>query len=159
MQPRNNYDISFIEKVTTSRFGFELFSMPDYSWKFTDIVFEEMTALLVRQLANGIKTFIDIGAHYGFYSVLVGTTNPEVEIFAFEPILENFEVLNKNLRINAVEARAFMKAVSNFEGRSKFQMSEQSSQSGFIANPDVGVLKETEVDVVMLDNFINSFPK
>jgi len=156
MQPRNNYDISFIEKVTTSRFGFELFSMPDYSWKFTDIVFEEMTALLVRQLANGTKTFIDIGAHYGFYSVLVGTTNPEVEIFAFEPILENFEVLNKNLRINAVEARAFMKAVSNFEGRSKFQMSEQSSQSGFIANPDVGVLKETEVDVVMLDNFKNS---
>jgi len=153
MQPNNNYDISFLEKVTVSKFGFNLFSMPNYSWKYTDIIFEEMTALLVRQMAHGIGSFVDIGAHYGFYSVLVGKTNPNVKILAFEPIKDNFKVLSKNLMINNVSANTFMSAVSDFEGRSEFQISTQSSQSGFIANPDEDVLKEVEVDVVRLDKY------
>jgi len=153
MQPNNNYDISFLENVTVSKFGFNLFSMPNYSWKYTNIVFEEMTAYLVRQIAHGIGTFIDVGAHYGFYSVLIGRTNPDVKILAFEPIRENFKVLSKNLMINNVNANTFMNAVSDFEGRSKFEVSTQSSQSGFIANPDEDVLKEVEVDVVRLDKY------
>ncbi len=154
--PKNNYDLDFIEEITVNRFDFNLFSAPDYSWKYTEIVFEEMSALLIRQLAKGAGTFIDVGAHYGFYSVLVGKSNPDTKIYAFEPIPENFEVLRRNLDLNNISADIAMQTVSNVEGTFNFQVSEQSSQSGFIANPDEKIIKTIEVESVSLDHHFPS---
>jgi FkbM family methyltransferase len=156
--PMNNYNIDLIEQVHTARFNFSLYSMPSYSWKYSEIVFEEMSALLIRQMVKGAKSFIDIGAHCGFYSVLAGLSNPNLNIFAFEPISENFEILQKNLALNDVNARTFQIALSDFSGTSNFQVSEQSSQSGFIANPDEEILKEIEVNVDKLDHYLDSIP-
>jgi FkbM family methyltransferase len=156
MAIRNNYDLTKLEKITTARFGFDLYTTPEYAWKYTEIVFEEMTALLIRQMVKGVKTFIDIGAHYGFYSVLAGLSNPDLEIIAFEPIPENYEILEKNLALNDVYARTFQVALSDFAGKSKFQVSEQTSQSGFTANPDESILKEIEVNVDRLNHYADS---
>ena len=151
----NDYDLENLVRITTKRFGFDLFTTPQYQWKFTDIVFEEMTALLIRQNAKGINTFIDVGAHNGFYSVLVGLSNPDCQLLAFEPVPENVEIVKKNLLLNDLKASLNNVAVSDFAGRASFQISEATGQSGFIANPDKAVIKEIEVDVIPIDYFID----
>jgi len=156
--PKDEYDLSCIEEVTTKRFGFNLFSTPGYSSKYTDIVFEEMSALFVRQILKGIGAFIDVGAHYGFYCVLAGLSNPQANIIAFEPVVENFEILNMNLKLNNIAAVTHNIALSNEAGRFKFQISEQSSQSGLIANPDEKVIKTIDVEVRTLDSYLRDIP-
>ncbi len=151
----NDYNLANLTRITAKRYGFDLFTTPRYRWKFTDIAFEEMTALLVRECAKGIGTFVDIGAHHGFYEVLVGTSNPSCALLAFEPVPENCAILGRNLELNGVHASVCQCAVSDQAGRSAFQVSEETSQSGFVANPDAGVLKSIDVDVVQLDQYLD----
>jgi FkbM family methyltransferase len=149
------YDQSEIISTKTKRFGFNLSVYPKSRWKYADIAFEEMTALLVRQMAKGIRTFFDVGANYGFYSVLVGKSNPAVEIFSFEPVPEVFQLLQMNLARNKVSANTYQWAVSDTQGRFEFQISENSGESGFIANPDHPVLMNMPVDTVSIDQFLD----
>ena len=58
----------------------------------------------IEELEKNIKKeniliFIDIGAHMGFYSMYIGQ-NPQVIIYAFEPIEDNYNQLSENIRIN-----------------------------------------------------------
>jgi FkbM family methyltransferase len=150
----NNYNLENLVKVTTKKFGFDLFTTPENSWKYTQIVYEKMTALLIRQNSKGIKTFIDVGAHNGFFDVLVGLSNPNCKIIAFEPVPENIEVVKKNLEYHGLKSSLHNVAVSDHQGRLSFQVSSETDLSGFIANPDQPVLKNIEVDVVKLDQFL-----
>ncbi len=154
----NAYDPKNIVKITTKRFGFELYTDTESRSKYSDIAFEEMTALLVRQNVKAMGVFVDVGANHGFYEVLVGHSNPNCKILAFEPVPENFVILRKNLELNKVQASVFEAAVSNQASRSAFQVSEQTGLSGLIANREAGILKEIAVDVVTLDMFLDQIP-
>jgi FkbM family methyltransferase len=153
-----DYDLSQLEKITTKRYGFDLFITPRFKGHFVDNVYEETTALLSRQNAKGVKTFIDVGAHYGFFDVLVGLSNPDCKILAFEPVPENVEILRKNLELNHVSARIYQNAVSDQSGRAAFQISKASDNSGFIANPAAEIVRNIETDVVPLDQFLSEIP-
>lgn len=152
----NEYDLNYVEKITTKRYGFDLFVTPEFKEHFVDKVYEETTALLIRQNAKGVDTFIDIGAHYGFFDVLVGLSNPKCKILAFEPAPQNYEILTKNIKLHDVDAQAYQSAVSDRSGLAAFQISEASAQSGFVANPAVQVIENIEVEVVQLDRYIDS---
>ena len=154
----NDYDLSHLEKITTKRYGFNLFVTPRFKYHYVDMVYEETTALLMRQNAKGVSTFIDVGAHYGFFDVLVGLSNPKCKILAFEPVLENCEILRKNLALNNINASVYQFAVSDQPGRASFQVSDASDNSGFIANPAVGVVRNIETDVVQLDQYLSQIP-
>jgi FkbM family methyltransferase len=114
-----------------------------------------MSALWVRQNAKGVKTFIDVGANYGFYDVLVGRSNPQCKILAFEPIAANADILRRNLELSNIQADIFQVAVSDRPGRTAFQVSEASDNSGFVANPNAQILETIDVEVVALDQSID----
>lgn len=47
---------------------------------------------------------VDIGAHYGYFSLFASkNTQPESQIFAFEPSAQNFQRLKKNLKACQIE--------------------------------------------------------
>ena len=48
-----------------------------------------------------IQYFLDIGAHMGYYSINLSKKN--IRIIAFEPILKNFEQLEKNRNLNKLK--------------------------------------------------------
>ena len=152
----HDYDLENLEKVTAKAFGFDLYTTPRFRPYFEAEAYEHMTSLLVRQSAKGVQTFVDVGAHYGFFDVLVGQTNPDCKVLAFEPIAENVAILQRNLHLNSVAADVHQAAVSNVTGREQFQVSEASDNSGFQANPAAGILRTIQTDVVRLDQFIDS---
>ncbi len=151
---QHDYDLTQLQMIRTKRFGFDFHLTPRFRHHFAENAYEEATALLIRQNAKGVGVFIDVGAHYGFYDVLVGLSNPACKIFAFEPIPENHVILRKNLALNKVNATTYQAAVSDHEGTGIFQRSEASDNSGFIANAAAGVLGEIEVEVTRLDQLL-----
>jgi len=48
-------------------------------------------------------TVIDIGAGIGDFSIYVAYGKPKTTIFAYEPFIESFELLNENLRLNNIK--------------------------------------------------------
>jgi FkbM family methyltransferase len=54
-------------------------------------------------LAKNAKCILDIGANTGVYSVLVGLSNPNAKIYAFEPYYINAERLIKNISLNNIK--------------------------------------------------------
>jgi FkbM family methyltransferase len=93
------------EECTIKHVGAKMIYRPDISvgrmLKYTNI-WEEPTvkALLEIKAKDQMYLsfeFLDIGAHWGYYSVIVSHLWPQAKIHAFEPLPLNLEVLEQNL--------------------------------------------------------------
>jgi len=63
----------------------------------------DLVNLLQRELEPG-DTFVDIGAHVGFFSLVAATLIHDTgKIYSFEPLPENYDLLNRNLYQNSIE--------------------------------------------------------
>jgi FkbM family methyltransferase len=60
---------------------------------------------------------IDIGAAIGDYTLYAATTQPNSQVFAFEPYPQSFVLMQENLHLNTIHnARAFDKAIGTVSG-------------------------------------------
>ncbi len=57
--------------------------------------FEPEMGPLFKTLISSSRTFLDVGANTGFYSILAATINPKCAIHAFEPVPAIFDSLKK----------------------------------------------------------------
>src|SRR6266536_2227902 len=55
--------------------------------------FEPATSSTLRFFFPRVATFVDVGANYGFYSLLAAHWNPKLRVVAFEPVPRIFERL------------------------------------------------------------------
>lgn len=76
--------------------------------------------LKLLECSKQVDAIIDIGAHYGLYSVLLGKLNPETDLFAFEPDTYNATVANDLLRENEIKHMVFEKVVTDRTGTVEF---------------------------------------
>jgi len=77
---------------------------------------------------------LDIGAHIGAVTLLFTTCRPDLKIYAFEPMPENFDILEKNIRENAPESEVniFRQAVWFYDDDKVKLYYGDNSQSGKI---------------------------
>jgi FkbM family methyltransferase len=70
---------------------------------------------------NKIDSFIDIGSNIGIYSLIVSKNFKKIEILSFEPVLNTFNNLNYNIRLNSLtrKIRTFNFGLSNRSGTKK----------------------------------------
>ncbi len=95
-----------------------------------------VTAMVRRHLREG-QTFVDVGAAFGYFSVLAGTiVGPSGLVVAFEPGPQNQSVLILNLEMNGVRS-AEVHQVALSDGPGVFMYSH-SGANGFIS-PFTGV--------------------
>jgi len=109
-------------------------------------------------------TFVDVGANIGNFSLHAWRRiGPDGQIYAFEPLQANFEILERNIRIN--EARnidALKVALSDREGAFTMHVPSRNSSAmlvhsggevmtetldGFCARHQVGEVKFIKVDI------------
>lgn len=153
-----DYDLSEVSKIKVNKFGFDFYTTPRFTTHYVAAPYEELSSLLIRQNVKSCAAFIDIGAHHGFFSVLVGLENAKCKIFSFEPIPENFSILQKNLEFHGLQSVMINKAVSNFSGSAEFQVSAASDNSGFVANPNAHVINQVMVETCRVDDYLPHFP-
>ena len=97
---------------------------------------------------------IDIGSHVGIISIILAKLNPELTIYAFEPLPSNFSMLLKNIEENNISnIKPFQMAVTEVSGRQVYlyDRTEELKNSGgaslFTPNPH-----RTLVDTISLDD-------
>jgi len=66
---------------------------------------EPETSQTLRFFFERSACFVDVGANYGFYSVLGALWNPEIRVVAFEPLVSIFAGLQKNITLNRLQQR------------------------------------------------------
>lgn len=58
-------------------------------------------------------TFIDVGANVGVYSLYCASLHPDMQIYAFEPVLKNFIRLCQNIELNGFNIAPFNLALGS----------------------------------------------
>lgn len=71
---------------------------------FEDTVFEH----IIKN--NEIKTFVDVGSAWGYYSILAKKLNKNITVVGFDPKKEMIESAYKNMRLNHIEDILFRNA-------------------------------------------------
>jgi len=100
--------------------------------------YDEFETKLIKKLITNGNTVIDLGANIGYYTLifarLVGTQG---KVFAFEPELNNFELLKKNITINGYENVIIInKAASDKIGKQELYLFEDNKAGHSILNPE-----------------------
>ncbi|TKX86017.1 FkbM family methyltransferase [Halorubrum sp. SS5] len=65
---------------------------------------EKIPLELFDDLSLNHDGMIDLGAHMGSVSVILGSLNPDIPLHCFEPAAENVEILRRNLEVNDIDA-------------------------------------------------------
>ena len=97
---------------------FSIFGVPDREKFFLDYLIENI---------DKHKTFLDIGAGFGLYTLILFKESKGLSVTAFEPNRKVFDIFLKNLEINKIEKKyisAINKAVSNVNSKIEFFIPE-----------------------------------
>ena len=101
----------------------EIFLKGNYEKKQIEYLVENMKK-------KKINFFIDIGAHMGFYSMIMSEITRKV--FSFEPIKKNFEQLVKNRNLNNfLNIKTFNFALSNLEQEVEMWVPDKNKTGGY----------------------------
>jgi FkbM family methyltransferase len=152
---RHEYDLDALELIKPHGHAFEMFVTPRYRHLYGAQSYEGFTATLVRALSRSHELLVDIGAHYGFFSLVAASRRPEIEILACEPVPESHEILVRNLSRNGLSgARAIRRAVSDRSGVAQFNISLSSDNCSFYPHPVAPPIRQVEVETVTVDQLL-----
>jgi FkbM family methyltransferase len=125
---------------------------------------EPNTVKCISILLKEGDIFLDIGSNFGIYALIAKRINPEIQVFAFEP-LPNLQVDNKLfLKLNGITNYELIKyAISDTNGEADFyvpdsyisesEISSSSLQSDFRYNKNFNQRK-IKVPTTTLNNFM-----
>ena len=111
---------------------------------------------MIQNLHVG-DVFFDVGANIGYYSVIASSqVGASGRVFAFEPEPLNYELLNRNIRLNALNnVQTIPKAVTHFSGSSYLYLCEDNKGDHRLF--DSGDKRaRVAVECVDLDSFVES---
>jgi len=110
--------------------GFEMYVTEECVKSYSN--FEPLSSLFALEIYNNNGLFIDVGAHYGYYTLLIGKHISKSNIYAFEPTPVTYDILKKNVELNKVDKKVtlYRCAVSDKESSIKmFTPKNYSSKS------------------------------
>lgn len=101
---------------------------------------ERVLGYILRSLLTEGMNVVDVGGNIGYYplmeSVLVGETGT---VYVLEPLPSNFELLNRNVRLNKLQSRIHTHMLAAFDaiGQQRFYVSRASNLGTmFPSTPD-----------------------
>lgn len=147
------YKISFKTLWGTKMSGFLPESNTFYYYGFCEA---NVTSFLLRFLKNG-DTFIDVGAHIGFYSVLASElVLNKGSVYSFEPTLWTYKLLLANTA-NLANVYTINAGVSDANGETSFADYGHGYGAYNSASADGTILKfkpkQTTIKTAQLDKF------
>jgi len=112
---------------------------------------------------GGHDAIIDIGAHFGLYTVIFGVQNPDAEFVAFEPSSSNAAICEQQVAANGMDATVEQAAVSDHDGEAELALAE-TEQSGLnwfessvshSISPELETTKTETVPVRSIDSILD----
>lgn len=156
---KDDYNLDALIKVKPSGDDFDMFITPRFDNAYTT-GYEVLSSRLVKAQLASCGLFIDVGAHYGYYSILAAKAYPEIKIVSVEPIEENLQILQRNLELNCIDmerVNIIGAAISSKSGAATICKSEASDNCSMFPHPASETLTRIEVSTVSLDQIIASY--
>ena len=142
---------AFLDEIIPMKRDFKMLVTPRFHSHYEKSSYEDLTSDLLANISFTANLFVDVGANYGYFTLLVARSNSDCKLIAFEPVPENYAVLLKNLDLNHLDRDlAINKAVSNKNGQARFNISTASDNSSFILHPATPILRQIDVQVTTL---------
>jgi len=146
------YDLNALHLLTPRGHDFRMYVTPRYREHYEQNSYEKFSASLASSILRRAKLFVDIGANYGFYSLLAGSQHPDLDIIAVEPTPITCVVLKRNVALlgrSKISVRQL--AVSDSIGSRQFNVALASDSCGFFDHPNVGTLRSIDVETTTVD--------
>ncbi len=90
---------------------------------------ERKVTELILENCKRAKSFVDIGAHIGFFSCVVAKTFPKIDVHSFEMERQVFELLQKNVELNKTEnIKLYNYAISDSKKTVYYEKSQQPNE-------------------------------
>lgn len=103
---------------------------------------------------NEGDTIIDIGAHIGVFSIYAAELNKTGKIYAFEPFIDNFRILENHKIINNKENLfIYNKGISDREGIQTLYLSPDNNTGGHSLHLKNHSDKKIEIETMTLSDF------
>jgi len=155
------YDLEKLQIGTPQKRDFRMVVDQEHVNHYITNAYEDFSADLLLNLFKDGSLFIDIGAHYGFYSLLMAAKYKNSQIMAFEPVPENCAVLKRSLELNDIgNVTVYNLAVSDKCETRDFHVREFSSHGGFYDHLiSSKTLRTIKVETVALDSLLRDVSK
>ena len=115
--------------------------------------YENATTRLIESLLRPGMTFVDVGAHAGYFTLLAaGLVGASGKVYAFEPAPQNFALLKRNVELNGFQnVVMFQKAVADRVGKIELFLSRCESGWHSIYRGVKGAGRPVDIEVTTLD--------
>lgn len=153
---KDDYNLDALKRVHPAGDAFDMWVTPRYVETYTS-GYETLSSRVIKARTASKDLFVDIGAHYGYYTLLAAHANPAARVIVVEPVEENVAVLRKNLALNEVDdERAILlhAAASAEKGTATLCKSEASDNSSLYPHPASATLARVPVETVSVDDLL-----
>ncbi|MFA5871101.1 MAG: FkbM family methyltransferase [Parcubacteria group bacterium] len=134
---------------------FKMYIEPVFEIAYDPERFELATRKIFSNLIKPESNFVDVGAHFGFYSLLVSKIISSGNIFSFEPVERSVDIFKRNIVLNGFKGiKIFNFAISDKKGKKDFYISALSDSCGFTQHPRAGSIRKIKIETNSLDNVI-----
>jgi FkbM family methyltransferase len=89
-------------------------------WGGIDSWYEKVSMQYWVKLCKNSEVVFDIGAYHGIYSLVAGAVNKQNKIYAFEPVEDSYNKLQRNISLNDFSIKAFKYGASDKDGDAEF---------------------------------------
>jgi FkbM family methyltransferase len=156
------YDLDSLISVSPRGQDFSFLVTPRYRARYQAVEYEAFTARYLRAILPQAAIFVDVGAHYGFFSLLAASVNKDLHIISAEPVTETREVLVKNIeqfgarRKRSPRFTVCGRAISEGVGTCLFNISLSSDNCGFYSHPNAAPIRQVAVETTSLDALMSN---
>jgi FkbM family methyltransferase len=146
------------KSFTMMHYGFEVEN--DLFWAGLFGGWEKASLRLWHELSKDSETILDVGANTGVYALLARTTNPQANVFAFEPVERVYAKLVTNVELNGYDITCVDKAASNADGTAVIYDTPSAHTYSVTVNtnrmnaPDAFPV---EIETTTLDTFVKEY--
>ncbi|NMC63354.1 MAG: FkbM family methyltransferase, partial [SAR324 cluster bacterium] len=149
-----DYDLNKLYHIETH--GFQ-FSVTERFRKFYENNrYERFTVDTFLSQLTEESIVVDVGAHYGYFSMLAASRATRGRVIAIEPVSENLWLLNKNAEdngFNTIETHNV--AVSDHDGVVLFHIADASDYCAISEHPNTTTIEERTLPCKTLDSILN----
>lgn len=89
-------------------------------WGGIDSWYEKVSMEYWIKLCRNSEYVFDVGAYHGIYSLVAGAVNKQNKIFAFEPVEDSYNKLQRNISLNDFTIKALTYGASDKDGTAEF---------------------------------------